>query len=528
MERFDKEIKKEVDDFLKNNIHFTHEEGERIRERIVPKKKSALRFNPVYWTVLAAAASLFIFITISFINSPNEMSVGNTSIEGDELIFYGEGAHWNVKYVYNPELYDEKHVNWVEIELRDSELSQEDLNSIDIKFESRDGVITGNVGGMVTKIQDNVVSFLVGTVNFETFKADKYKIKIKFNGQQDVIELKFKSKEFVSKTIFEAETIIQQYIKYLNSKEWDEFIGLFNFDNEGKEELLSFFKDSKAKSEKQGIHEIENVKLVSMSLSNDPEFISKGDYVYDVFLNMKVHDNSEYYMNGDTHNIFVFNKTGSGLKIENVYFKGLAYKDSTVTDDAETTDVKDLTLVLEQSGREDFHLKIEKLPVLLSYLTQSDDPELEISRMQSTYILTHQDKDYFLVSFNCGVKLCDQLLVKHSSKGEVQSIEVSESSILQDVKQQGDHLALLFGRNEGVAVVRNQIALLNLKEFIKVSPPQQLEVVESFEYPITRIEWMGKNLKVDIADLEEPTFDNIMEWNKNSEAPIQELLWKFK
>src|SRR5690606_17247797 len=142
-------------------------------------------------------------------------------------------------------------------------------------------------------------------------------------------------------------------------------------------------------------------KLVSMSLTNDPEFISKGDYVYDVYLNMKVHDNSKYYMNGDTHNIFVFNKTGSGLKIENVYFKGLAYKDSTVTDDAETTDVKDLTLVLEQSGGEDIHLKIEKLPVLLSYLTQSDDPKLELSRMQSTFILTHQDKDYFLVSFNC-------------------------------------------------------------------------------------------------------------------------------
>lgn len=341
-------------------------------------------------------------------------------------------------------------MNWVEIELRDSELTKEDLNSIDIKFESRDGVITGNVGGMVTKIQDNVVSFLVGTVNLETFKADKYKITIRFNDQEDVIKLKFKSKEFVSKTIFEAETIIQQYIKYLNSKEWDEFIGLFNFDNEGKEELLSFFKDSKAKSEKQGIHEIENVKLVSMSLTNDPEFISKGDYVYDVILNMKVHDNSEYYMNGDTHNIFVFNKTGSGLKIENVYFKGLAYKDSTVTDDAETTDVKDLTLVLEQSGGEDIHLKIEKLPVLFAYLNQSDDPELEMGRMQSTFILTHQDKDYFLVSYNCGVKLCDQLLVEHSSKDEVQSILVSESSNFQEVKQNGDHLVLLFGRNEGV------------------------------------------------------------------------------
>ncbi|MDN4608560.1 hypothetical protein [Sporosarcina highlanderae] len=523
-----------MDDFLKSNIHFTNEEGERIKERIAPKKKRALRFNPVYWTVLAAAASLFIFISISFINSPNEISIGNTSIEGDEIIFYGEGVYWNVRYIYNPELYAEKMVNWVEIELRNSELSPEDLNNIDIEFEGRDGVITGNVGGMVTKIQDNVISFLVGTVNNETYKEDKYKITIKFNDQQDVIKLKFMSKEFVSKTIYEAETIIQQYIKYLNSKEWDEFVELFNFDHEGKEELLSFFKDSNAKSKKQGIHEIENVQLVSMSLSNDPEFTSKGDYVYDVFLNMKVHDNSEFYMNGFTHNIFVFNKTGSGLKLENVYFKGLAgdkqsnygNEDITVLDYLEISDGKDLTLVLEQSGREDFHLKIERLPVLLSYLTQSDNPKLELSRMQSTFILTHQEKDYFLVSFNCGVKLCDQLLVEHSSKDEVQSIEVSESSIFQDVKQHGDHLALLFGRNEGVAVMRNHVVLLNLKEFIKVSPPQQLEVLESFEYPITRIEWKGNDLKVVIADLKEPTFENIMEWNKKNGEPIQELLWE--
>lgn len=54
---------------------------------------------------------------------------------------------------------------------------------------------------------------------------------------------------FTSKVFFtsnnEAETIIQQYIEYLNSKKWDEYVELFNYDNEGKEDLLSFLKDSK-------------------------------------------------------------------------------------------------------------------------------------------------------------------------------------------------------------------------------------------------------------------------------------------
>ncbi|MCG7344645.1 hypothetical protein MHZ92_10890 [Sporosarcina sp. ACRSL] len=124
------------------------------------------------------------------------------------------------------------------------------------------------------------------------------------------------------------------------------------------------------------------------------------------------------------------------ITIEDVLHKTFnGNEDITVTDDLEISDGKALTLVLERSGMEDIQIDIEKLPVLLSYLSQNDNPELEMNRLRSTFILTHQQKDYFLVSFNCGVKLCDQLLVEHSSKDEVRSIEVSESSIFQDVKQ---------------------------------------------------------------------------------------------
>lgn len=126
---------------------------------------------------------IFLIISLSAC-SPNEQTV-----IADEVIFYGEGEHWNVSYIYNPELYDEKKVNWVEIELKDLVLSQEDLYNIDIEFEGRGGIITGNVGEMETKIKGNVVSFLVGTVNFETYKEDEYKITIKFEDKKDVVKL---------------------------------------------------------------------------------------------------------------------------------------------------------------------------------------------------------------------------------------------------------------------------------------------------------------------------------------------------
>ena len=120
-------------------------------------------------------------------------SSNSQTVVSDEVIFYGEGEYWNVSYIYNPELYDEKKVNWVKIESKDIELSQEDIQNIDIEFESSDGLITGNVGDMETKIEGNVISFLVGTVNFETYEEDEYKLTIKFKDKQDVIKLKSKS-----------------------------------------------------------------------------------------------------------------------------------------------------------------------------------------------------------------------------------------------------------------------------------------------------------------------------------------------
>lgn len=82
--------------------------------------------------------SIFLIIILS------ACSLTTQTVVTDEIIFYGEGDYWNVSYIYNPDLYDEKKVNWVEIELVDSEVSQEDLSSIDIELETRNGLLTGN------------------------------------------------------------------------------------------------------------------------------------------------------------------------------------------------------------------------------------------------------------------------------------------------------------------------------------------------------------------------------------------------
>ncbi len=107
----------------------------------------------------------------------------------EEVVFEGEGKLWNVKYYFNPEQYDEKKVNWVQLYYKGSELTEADLVNIEIELEGRDGVITGNLGDMETKIEGDRISFLVGTVNGNTYQEDDYKITITFKNERDVIKL---------------------------------------------------------------------------------------------------------------------------------------------------------------------------------------------------------------------------------------------------------------------------------------------------------------------------------------------------
>lgn len=125
---------------------------------------------------------LFIFILLTACSSQ--------TIVTDEVAFVGEGKYWNAKYIYDARLYDEKHISWVEIAFKEEGEFDFDINDIDIEFKSRDSSITGKVGDMETKIDKNKISFLVGTVNVETYKEDKYELTVKFKEQKDVVKLK--------------------------------------------------------------------------------------------------------------------------------------------------------------------------------------------------------------------------------------------------------------------------------------------------------------------------------------------------
>lgn len=123
-------------------------------------------------------------------------SSSTQSVVSDETTFFGEGEYWKAKYIYNQKLYEEKKVSWVEIEWKELVLSEEDINNIGIELESRDGLITGNVGDMEKTIDGNSISFLVGTVNHEIYKGDEFIITINLKDKRDVFKLQLQPSLF--------------------------------------------------------------------------------------------------------------------------------------------------------------------------------------------------------------------------------------------------------------------------------------------------------------------------------------------
>jgi len=183
-------------------------------------------------------------------------------------------------------------------------------------------------------------------------------------------------------------------------------------------------------------------------------------------------------------------------------------------------------LHIEITNQEPLYVSIDKIPILTSYLEQFEDKKTEINNIRSRYLYTNNQKDYILVNYSCGMKLCNQLLLEEK-QGNIQSIQVSESSFLQDSKYNHDYLAFLFGRNEGSDVVRNQVVIINLKDFKKISPPEDLQLIESFEYPIPMIEWKDGSLIATIADIDDTSYEGVKEWYTNNKDLIQ-LKWKIQ
>ncbi|GIO29399.1 MULTISPECIES: hypothetical protein [Paenibacillus] len=183
---------------------------------------------------------------------------------------------------------------------------------------------------------------------------------------------------------------------------------------------------------------------------------------------------------------------------------------------------KELLLQMKIPNQNPLNISVDKIPIINSYLEPFEDKKSELNRMRINDLFTYNQKDYILLNYSCGTKLCNQLLLEHKD-GEWQSLQISESSFFQVSKQNGEIAAFLFGRNEGSEVLRNQVVIVNLKKFQEIPPPENLNMLSSFEYPISMIEWNDDTLIARVTNIDDTSFTNVKEWNKKT---FKRLEWK--
>ncbi|WP_409271247.1 hypothetical protein V1499_17760 [Neobacillus sp. SCS-31] len=193
-------------------------------------------------------------------------------------------------------------------------------------------------------------------------------------------------------------------------------------------------------------------------------------------------------------------------------------KDDSLTSKQET----ELFLKIELQDENLLNISVDKVAVLNSYLEQFEDKENELNRMQGKYLFTYNQKDYILLNYSCGSKLCNHLLLEHN-EGKIQSLEMAELSFMQDSKLNNEYIAFLFGKNEGSDVLRNQVVIVDLKRFREIFPPDDLIILRSFEYPIPMIEWHDGNLIANVANITDTSYESLKEWNKTKNS--QKLKW---
>ena len=123
-----------------------------------------------------------------------------------------------------------------------------------------------------------------------------------------------------------AEKLVIQYANALENHQWDEFISLFEYSDETSSDLLEFLKDEDNIAKKEGIHGVISADVLKIEPTTDNQLMSKGDQVYDVYIEMSVENPSDLYENGISVHTFVFKVVDNDLKIETVYYGGLYEK----------------------------------------------------------------------------------------------------------------------------------------------------------------------------------------------------------
>ncbi|MCR2823611.1 hypothetical protein [Lederbergia panacisoli] len=152
MDNFDKKISDKVKSYLNENVEFSTEESERIHLRIQQGYYKSKKFNSLYWTVLASAATILLILSLSFLKGPTVGLENKHALEGsgNENITLPKGEKLSV---------DMSDIEQMNIGSEMPRLLYADNNIV---------VMQGTFGVVVYNMQDSIVT---NRISYEQIKS---------------------------------------------------------------------------------------------------------------------------------------------------------------------------------------------------------------------------------------------------------------------------------------------------------------------------------------------------------------------
>lgn len=152
LDNFDKKISGKVKSYLDENVEFSTEENKKIHLKIQQKFYKSRSSNPLYWTVLAFAAIIFLILSLSFLKSPIVVPENEDVAQGsnNETITLPEG--------------EELAVDLSDIEQMNIGAEMPRL----LYADSQIAVMQGTFGVVVYNMQDSIVT---NRISYEQIKS---------------------------------------------------------------------------------------------------------------------------------------------------------------------------------------------------------------------------------------------------------------------------------------------------------------------------------------------------------------------
>ena len=258
----------------------------------------------------------YLWTNIEGAKTNKTVAVGSS--ENDLLIAYKD----NLLYLEKDEALSEKKSNLLSF----SDFSDEHLATLEEKYDFDYAYVWQPFTPETNDIRD--ITFFIKNyivVAIEIIKPSELRHVYGYDrelGLQQTEEKRNKALENINP----AEKLVIQYANALENHQWNEFISLFEYSDETSNDLLDFLKDEDNIAKKEGIHGVISADVLKIEPTTDNQLMSKGDQVYDVYIEMSLENPSDLYENGISVHTFVFKVVDNDLKIETVYYGGLYEK----------------------------------------------------------------------------------------------------------------------------------------------------------------------------------------------------------